>query len=86
MNMDSRSEKADDRFAGQTFVLTGALVKYTREEASRLIQKHGGAVSSSVSKKTSWVLAGEDAGSKLRKAQGLGVPVISEEDFERMLV
>jgi DNA ligase (NAD+) len=85
VNMESRSEKKDDRFASQTFVLTGALSKYTREEAGELIRNHGGAVSSSVSKKTTWVLAGEDAGSKLQKAQSLGVQVISEDDFERML-
>jgi DNA ligase (NAD+) len=85
VNMTSRAEKKDDRFAGQTFVLTGALEKYTREQASALIEKHGGSVSSSVSKKTTWVLAGEDAGSKLQKAQSLGVPVITEADFDRML-
>jgi DNA ligase (NAD+) len=85
VNMTSRAEKADSRFAGQTFVLTGALARYTRDEAGALIQKHGGTVSSSVSKKTAWVLAGEDAGSKLTKAQSLGVPVISEEDFEKLL-
>ena len=85
VNMASRAEKKDERFAGMTFVLTGALEKYTREEAGELIQKHGGSVSSSVSKKTSWVLAGEDAGSKLQKAQSLGVPVITEADFEQML-
>jgi DNA ligase (NAD+) len=85
VNMTSRAEKKDDRFAGQTFVLTGALTKYTREDAGELVRKHGGAVSSSVSKKTTFVLAGEDAGSKLQKAQSLGVPVISEDDFDRML-
>jgi DNA ligase (NAD+) len=85
VNMESRTEKKDDRFNGQTFVLTGALAKYTREEAGELIRNHGGTVSSSVSKKTTWVLAGEDAGSKLQKAQSLGVPVLSEEDFERLL-
>ena len=67
-----------------TFVLTGSLEKYTRNEASDLIEKYGGKVSSSVSKKTSYVLAGEEAGSKLTKAQELGVNIISEEDFENM--
>lgn len=85
VNMSSRAEKKDDRFAGQTVVLTGTLTKYTRDEASALITAHGGVVSSSVSKKTSWVLAGENAGTKLTKAESLGIPVISEADFERML-
>ncbi|SHH61682.1 DNA ligase (NAD+) [Sporobacter termitidis DSM 10068] len=85
VNMTSRAEKSDDRFAGKTFVLTGALSKYTRDEAGEIILKHGGTVSSSVSKKTAYVLAGEDAGSKLTKAQSLGVPVIAEEEFEEML-
>ena len=85
VNMESRAEKKDTRFAGKTFVLTGALSRYTRDEAADIIMKHGGAVSSSVSKKTSYVLAGEDAGSKLTKAQSLGVPVLTEEEFEAML-
>ncbi len=85
VNMNSRTEKKDDRFAGQTFVLTGALSGYTREQAKELIQKHGGSVTGSVSKKTTFVLAGEDAGSKLTKAQSLGISVISEQEFERML-
>ncbi|NLA87440.1 MAG: NAD-dependent DNA ligase LigA, partial [Clostridiales bacterium] len=85
VNMTSRAEKTDDRFAGQTFVLTGALQSFTRDEAGSIIMKHGGSVSSSVSKKTSWVLAGEDAGSKLTKAQSLGIPIISEDRFLEML-
>lgn len=85
VNMTNRAEKTDDRFAGQTFVLTGALQSFTRDEAGSIIMKHGGSVSSSVSKKTSWVLAGEDAGSKLTKAQSLGIPVISEDRFLEML-
>jgi DNA ligase (NAD+) len=85
VGMLSRERKLDERFAGQTFVLTGALSKYTREEAGELIARHGGTVSGSVSKKTTYVLAGEDAGSKLPKARSLGVPVISEADFERLL-
>ena len=79
-----KSDEEDDRFAGKTFVLTGTLEKYTREEASEIIEKFGGKTSSSVSKKTSYVLAGEDAGSKLTKAQSLGVQVISEDEFIEM--
>ena len=86
VNMTALEEEgADDRFAGMTFVLTGALDKYTRDEAGAIIEKFGGKVSGSVSKKTSYVLAGEDAGSKLEKANALGVPVISEVDFEKMI-
>lgn len=75
----------DTRFAGMTFVLTGTLPGYTREEASAVIEGFGGRVSSSVSKKTSVVLAGEDAGSKLQKAQSLGVKVIDEAQFRQMI-
>lgn len=74
-----------DRLAGLTFVLTGTLPTMTRDEASDLIKQNGGKTSGSVSKKTSYVLCGEDAGSKLAKANELGVPVISEEDFLTML-
>lgn len=79
-----KDEEADERFSGKTFVLTGSLEKYSREEASNIIEKFGGKTSSSVSKKTSYVLAGEDAGSKLTKAQSLGVAVITEAEFEEM--
>ena len=75
----------DNRFEGKTFVLTGALSKYSRDQASEIIEKFGGKTSSSVSKKTSYVLAGEDAGSKLDKAQKLGVTIISEQEFEEMI-
>ncbi len=78
-------ETADDRFFGKTFVLTGALEKYTRDEASNIIEKFGGKTTSSVSKKTDYVLAGEDAGSKLTKAQSLGIKVISEQEFDEMI-
>ena len=78
-------EEVDNRFDGKVFVLTGTLSKYSRDQASNIIEKHGGKVSSSVSKKTSYVLAGEDAGSKLTKAQILGVTVITEEQFEDLL-
>ena len=79
-----KEDDEDERFAGKTFVLTGSLEKYSREEASNIIEKFGGKTSSSVSKKTSYVLAGEDAGSKLTKAQNLGVTVITEAEFEEM--
>lgn len=82
---DTSERPQDERFAGKTFVLTGTLPGYTRDEASHIIESYGGKVSSSVSKKTSFVLAGEEAGSKLDKARALGVPVISEEEFRRML-
>ena len=82
----SHEEKQDDRFAGLTFVLTGTLEHYTRDEASRIIERFGGRASSSVSKKTSYVLAGDNAGSKLTKAESLGIPVLSEADFTAMIV
>ena len=85
LNMLSLEEKADARFAGITFVLTGALEKYTRDEAAAIIERFGGKVSGSVSKKTGVVLAGENAGSKLRKANELGVRVITEAEFEEMI-
>jgi len=72
-------------FAGKTFVVTGTLSKYTRDEAHELIAGHGGRASSSVSKKTDYLLAGEKAGSKLAKAEKLGVPVISEDEFEKLI-
>ena len=78
-------ENSDDRFNGKTFVLTGSLGKYTRNEASSIIEKFGGKTSSSVSKKTDYVLAGEDAGSKLTKAQSLGVKILTEEEFEKLI-
>ena len=68
-----------------TFVLTGALDDFTRDEASDIIEKFGGKTSGSVSKKTTYVLAGEDAGSKLTKAQSLGVTIISEAEFKEMI-
>ena len=75
----------DRRFEGKTFVLTGTLSSYTRDRASQLIEQYGGKVSGSVSSKTSFVLAGEQAGSKLDKAEKLGIPVISEEEFKQLL-
>lgn len=85
VNMNCLEAEKGDRFAGMTFVLTGTLPTYTRSAASALIEQNGGKVSGSVSKKTAYVLAGADAGSKLTKATQLGVPVISEEEFNRML-
>ena len=80
-----KEESIDERFYGKVFVLTGTLEKYTRDEASEIIEKFGGKTSGSVSKKTDYVLVGEDAGSKLRKANELGVKVITEEDFQTMI-
>ena len=86
VNMQSLEEESTDkRFEGMTFVLTGTLTKYSRNEASDIIEKLGGKTSGSVSKKTTYVLAGEDAGSKLTKAQSLGVTVITENEFEDMI-
>ncbi len=86
VNMESlEQESTDKRFEGMTFVLTGALEEFTREQASEIIEKFGGKTSGSVSKKTTYVLAGEDAGSKLTKAQSLGVTVISEAEFKSMI-
>ena len=79
------NQNKDDRFYGKTFVLTGSLENYTRDEASDIIESFGGKVSGSVSKKTSYVLAGEEAGSKLTKAQELGVTIISEQEFNQMI-
>ena len=85
VNMVNRTEVQDHRLQGKVFVLTGTLPGMTRSEAGALVEKFGGKVSSSVSKKTDYVLAGEDAGSKLTKANQLGVTVISEEEFLRMI-
>lgn len=78
-------EETDDRFEGNTFVLTGTLENYTRQEATDIIEKFGGKTTSAVSKKTDYVLAGEEAGSKLTKAQSLGIKVLSETEFKEMI-
>ncbi|CDE25156.1 dNA ligase [Clostridium sp. CAG:440] len=86
VNMNCLEEESDDkRFEGKTFVLTGSLELFTRKEAEDIIEKLGGKTSSSVSKKTDYVLAGEEAGSKLTKAQSLGINIISETDFKEMI-
>jgi DNA ligase (NAD+) len=85
VNMVSTKTVAGDKFAGMTFVLTGTLPTYTRSAAAEIIESFGGKVSGSVSKKTTYVLAGEEAGSKLDKANALGVTVIDEEEFNKMI-
>ena len=81
VNFESKRVLSDTRFAGMTFVLTGTLSKFTREEATEKIELFGGKAAGSVSKKTSYVVVGENAGSKERKARELGIPILSEDDF-----
>lgn len=81
VNMTAEEQGSDQRFAGMTFVLTGSLEKFTRNEATEMIEARGGKASGSVSKKTTYVVAGESAGSKLRKAQELNIPVLTEDEF-----
>ena len=83
--VEHQEEIIDERFYGKVFVLTGTLENYTREEAGKIIERYAGKVSSTVSKKTSYVLAGEEAGSKLTKAERLGVTIITEKQFEEMI-
>lgn len=85
VNFESKRQITDTRFAGMTFVLTGALSKFTREEATEKIELFGGKASGSVSKKTTYVVVGENAGSKERKARELGIPILSEDDFLQMI-
>ncbi len=85
VNMQSKAVRQDDRFAGKTFVLTGTLPTMTRSEATALIEQYGGKTSGSVSKKTDYVLAGEDAGSKLVKAQQLGITILDEDQFRSLI-
>ena len=85
VNFESRRVVSDARFAGKTFVLTGALSKFTRDEATEKIELFGGKVAGSVSKKTSFVVVGENAGSKERKARELGIPILSEDAFLEMI-
>ena len=85
VNFESKRIVADTRFAGKIFVLTGALSKFTREEATEKIELFGGKASGSVSKRTSFVVVGENAGSKERKARELGIPILSEDEFLEMI-
>lgn len=85
LNMTYTGEQASDKLAGLTIVVTGTLPTLKREQAKALIEKNGGKFGSSVSKKTNYVLAGEEAGSKLTKANELGIPVITEEQFLNMI-
>ena len=85
VNMECLDRPTDDSFQGMTFVLTGTLTRFTREEAAEMIRSRGGKASGSVSKKTTYVVAGEAAGSKLAKAQELGIPVLGEDEFLAML-
>ena len=85
VNFESRRTVTDARFAGMTFVLTGALTKFTRDQATEQIERFGGKASGSVSKKTTYVVVGENAGSKERKARELGIPILSEDDFLNMI-
>lgn len=85
VNFESKRVLTDNRFAGKTFVLTGALSRFTREEAGEMIELRGGKAAGSVSKKTSFVVVGENAGSKERKARELGIPILTEDEFLEML-
>ena len=85
VNFESQRTVTDARFAGMTFVLTGALTKFTRDQATEQIERFGGKASGSVSKKTTYVVVGENAGSKERKARELGIPILSEDDFLNMI-
>ena len=85
VNFETQRQITDNRFAGMTFVLTGALTKFTREEATEQIENFGGKAAGSVSKKTTYVVVGENAGSKERKARELGIPILSEDDFIQMM-
>ena len=85
INPQGIAKVKSNKFEGKTFVLTGTLPTMTRDEASEIIKSHGGKTSSSVSKKTSYVLAGENAGSKLDKAVNLGVIILTEDDFLGMI-
>lgn len=85
VNFESKRQLTDSRFAGMTFVLTGALSMFTREEASEKIELFGGKTAGSVSKKTTYVVVGENAGSKERKARELGIPILTEAEFLNMI-
>ena len=82
--MEKREMKSD-KFAGKSFVFTGGLANRSREEAAEIVKQHGGTISGSVSKKTSYVVVGADPGSKHDKAKSLGVPILTEKDFDKLL-
>ena len=85
VNMTSTAQLVDNRFEGMTFVLTGTLERFDRKAAQALIEERGGKAAGSVSKRTTYVVAGEAAGSKLKKAQELNIPILSEDEFAKML-
>ena len=85
VNMESTQQLVDERFAGMTFVLTGTLTRFDRKAAQAMIEERGGKAAGSVSKRTTYVVAGDAAGSKLKKAQDLEIPVLTEEEFAKML-
>ena len=85
VNMESTAQLVDERFAGMTFVLTGTLSRFERKAAQALIEERGGKAAGSVSKRTTYVVAGEAAGSKLKKAQELNIPILTEDEFAKML-
>ena len=85
VNMESTAQLVDDRFDGQTFVLTGTLTRFDRKTAQTMIEDRGGKAAGSVSKRTTYVVAGEAAGSKLKKAQELGITILTEDEFAKML-
>jgi len=85
VNMESTAKLVDERFAGMTFVLTGTLTRFDRKTAQTMIEDRGGKAAGSVSKRTTYVVAGEAAGSKLKKAQELNIPILTEDEFAQML-
>jgi len=85
VNMTAGTSTKPQIFAGKSIVVTGSLERWERREIETIIEEYGGKAASSVSKKTAFVVAGEKAGSKLVKAQGLGVPILTEEEFEQMI-
>ena len=85
VSFESKEQVLDQRFAGKTFVLTGTLEHYTRDEASAIIEQYGGKTSGSVSKKTAYLLAGENTGSKYTKAVALGIPILDEAAFRKLI-
>ena len=85
VNMESTQQLVDERFTGMTFVHTGTLTRFDRKTAQSLIEERGGKAAGSVSKRTTYVVAGEAAGSKLKRAEELNIPVLTEEEFAKML-